>query len=217
MTRPVVRFILVCEGNSDKALVEHLQSLLIHCGAFEAVGTAVSWSSIKTSRERATSALGAKIRTLLAIDSEYDLLFIHRDSDNIGYESRLAEIESATAGIEEIPHWAPTIPVRETEAWLLLDEAAIRRVAGNPGGIVSLGLPEPLQVEDVPRPKETLQAALAAASGRRGSRLRKFRKNFPHHRRILLQQLPVGGQLEQVPAWRRLQQAVLDFLDAWAE
>lgn len=81
MSGRTVRFILICEGSSDKALVEHLQDLLIHCGAIEAIGAAVDRPSIKSSRNRSISAIGEKVRALLSIDSEYDLLFVHRDSD----------------------------------------------------------------------------------------------------------------------------------------
>ena len=31
-----IRFLLICEGSSDTALVSHIQALLIDCGASEA-------------------------------------------------------------------------------------------------------------------------------------------------------------------------------------
>lgn len=102
--------------------------------------------------------------------------------------------------------------MRSTEAWLLLNEAAIRRVAGNPRGSQPLQLPKPSQVENVSDPKEALRRALADASGKQGRRLRTVRKSFGQHRRILLEQLPVGGALEQVPAWRRLERRVSAFV-----
>ena len=80
------------------------------------------------------TAIGAKVQAFLAVDSKYDLMFVHRDSDNAGYKSRLTEIESAMDEVDTVLSWVPAIPVRETEAWLLLDEAAVRRVAGNPKG-----------------------------------------------------------------------------------
>ena len=108
--------------------------------------------------------------------------------------------------------WLPVIPVRTTEAWLLLDEAAIRRVAGNPRGRQPLRLPRPSQVENVSDPKETLRNALADASGKQGRRLQTTRKSFNQHRRILLEQLPVGGALKQVPAWCCLERRVSAFV-----
>ena len=52
-----------------------------------------------------------------------------------------------------------------TEAWLLADEAAIRRAAGNPNGTHDLHLPDIARLEDLPQPKKVLHQALAMASG----------------------------------------------------
>ncbi len=61
-----------------------------------------------------------------------------------------------------------------TEAWLLVDEMAIRSAAGNPNGTVPLDLPSLRKLEQVPDPKKVLLGALTTASGlnvRRRSRL----------------------------------------------
>ena len=50
------------------------------------------------------------------------------------------------------------------------------------------------------------------ASGHTGSRLRRFKKRFGPQRRVLLEQLPIGGALAQVPSWLRLREAVTDFV-----
>ena len=134
----------------------------------------------------------------------------------------MAEIEEGAveAGLES--DWVPVIPVRETEAWILLDEAAIRRVAGSPKGRRPLELPKLSQLENVSDPKKALEEALCTASGCQGNRLKRFRKRLGELRRILLEQLPVGGYLEEVPvggyleevpAWCRLKQSVEEFVN----
>ena len=152
--------------------------------------------------------LERKMGAVLASETEYDLLFVHRDADAAGHEARTREIAEASANVEPNVNRIPIVPVRTTEAWILLDEAAIRRVAGNPRGKQPLDLPKPSNVEHLTDPKGALATALAAASGCSGNRLRKFRKRFGQHRRILLEQLPVGGALDHVPAWARLREAV---------
>ena len=50
---------------------------------------------------------------------------------------RKNEIERAVAEAFQAgqpPAWASVIPVRMREAWLLFDETAIRKAAGNPSG-----------------------------------------------------------------------------------
>jgi hypothetical protein len=44
-----------------------------------------------------------------------------------------------------------------TEAWLLIDEKAIREAAGNPKGRQPLNLPKPSKTEELSDPKETLK------------------------------------------------------------
>ena len=213
MTKKIVRFVLVCEGTSDEALVAHLQRLLIHCGAAGAAGTSVALSSVPRSDTEPASALGDKIKTLLTNGSSFDLWFIHRDADDGNYTGRVSEIEEGARQAELKTDWVPLIPVRETEAWLLLDEAAIRRAAGSPKGRRPLNLPRPSQVEAVSDPKKALEVALCTASDFQGQRLKRFRRRLGDARRILLEQLPIGGQLEEVPAWQRLNNAVLHFLN----
>jgi hypothetical protein len=97
------------------------------------------------------------------------------------------------------------VPIHETEAWLLTDEAAIRRVAGRPNGREPLNLPPIQQIEQTKCPKERLEAALlAAAQPLSGQRLARFRHDFGQRRRQLLEELPLDGPLEHLRAWCRL-------------
>lgn len=89
-----------------------------------------------------------------------------------------------------------------TEAWLLLDEAEIRRVAGSPNGKVSLGLPKARNVESIPDPKALLAHTLAIASEFSGRRLDTFKKRFSEHRRQLLDRINPDGPIREVQSWR---------------
>lgn len=203
-----VRFILLCEGSSDRALVPHLERLLVSCGAPATVGFSVPLSTVKDPGGGRGSVLERKMEAVLSVETEYDLLFVHRDSDTAGHETRTREINEASANVALNVNRVPIVPVRTTEAWILLDEVAIRRVAGKPGGRQPLNLPRPSRVEHLADPKGALETALVAASGCSGNRLRKFRNKFGQHRRILLEQLPIGGALDHVPAWARLREAI---------
>ena len=69
--------------------------------------------------------LERKMGVVLAAETEYDLLFVHRDADAAGHEARTREIVDASANMELNVNRVPIVPVRATEAWILLDEAAI--------------------------------------------------------------------------------------------
>jgi len=69
---------------------------------------------------------------------------------------------------------------------------------------MSLNLPSPKQVQTIANPKERTGEVLAKASGFKGRRLKRFRKNFSLHRRELLEMLDCEGPVSKVPAFRRL-------------
>ena len=194
-----LRFLLVCEGSSDSALIPHISRLLLQSGHFDPQGQ--SWTR--------SGSLANKIREGLQFSGFCDLLFVHRDADSdvetssAGPERRYAEIEEAVHDSGFDGPWVGVVPVRMTESWLLLDEIAIRRFAGNLNGSNPMYLPAQTQVENESDPKGCLEKALVAASGLSGRHLRSFRRDIPELRRLLLEELPVGGSLEQVPSWVR--------------
>jgi hypothetical protein len=97
-----------------------------------------------------------------------------------------------------------------TEAWLLLDEAAIRDVAGRPSGRVALDLPEPGDVERLDDPKGKLQEALLTAGETTGRRRKQFERDFGRHRALLLERLDPTGPVRHLAAWQRLHREVHD-------
>jgi len=194
-----VSFAFLCEGSSDTGLIAHLETLLVHFGAQEATGMP----------DTRKGTIPARLRQLLTEETGtgIDMVFIHRDSDGPDRNGREREIRR---GVEEsgFPHpLIPVIPVQETEAWLLLDEQAIRDVVASKGK-QSLRLPKPNAIEGTRKPKEILQKALLAASETSGRRLKKEKNSFNHHRRVLLQRLDPFGAVRDLPSWQCLERDI---------
>ena len=199
MTARSVSFAFLCEGSSDTGLIAHLETLLVHFGAQEATGMP----------DTRKGTIPARLRQLLTEETEagIDMVFIHRDSDGPDRNGREREIRR---GVEEsgFPHpFIPVIPVQETEAWLLLDEQAIRDVVASKGK-QPLRLPKPNAIEGTRKPKEILQKALLAASETSGRRLKKEKNSFNHHRRVLLQRLDPFGAVRNLPSWQCLERDI---------
>ena len=199
MTARNVSFAFLCEGSSDTGLIAHLETLLVDFGAQEATGMP----------DTRKGTIPARLRQLLTegTGTGIDMVFIHRDSDGPDRDGREREIRR---GVEEsgFPHpFIPVIPVQETEAWLLLDEQAIRDVVASQGK-QPLRLPKPNAIEGTRNPKEILQKALLAASETSGRRLKKEKNSFSRHRRVLMQRLDPFGAVRNLPSWQCLERDI---------
>ncbi len=128
---------------------------------------------------------------------EPDVVIVHRDAEREDPATRRSEITAADAEA------TPVVPVRMTEAWLLIDERALRRAAGNPTGRTELGLPAVRRLEDVADPKETLHAALLAAADLAGPRRRRrFARQMPDRIDRLGALIATFAPLRCLPAFR---------------
>ena len=91
-----------------------------------------------------------------------------------------------------------------TEAWLLLDEAAIRHAADNPNGKVDLALPRLKDMEAMPDPKEKLNEVLRVACDLSGRRLDQFRRDEANRRVRVADFVQDFSPLLCLPAFKKL-------------
>lgn len=198
-------FVFVGEGSTDSALVSHLEDLCVLCGAGEATGIAPDLGRL---REKVGRTVGAQVEAAVALEPNANLIFVHRDADSADSEPRYREIDTAFEDLDVVQRGVPVVPVQETEAWLLLDEEEIRRVADNPNGRSQLDLPRPRRVEGISDPKSLLAEILVKASELRGRRLERFKRSIPRRVRLLLERLDPQGRVRLLPAWQRLRSDV---------
>jgi hypothetical protein len=194
---------MLADGTSDEPVATHVAALARKAG--------VELDVVVPNFARLNSPPGRTVRgrldRLLEIDSNFDLIIVHRDAEAQEPSSRVLEIQTACGAAEVDWPQIPVVPVRMTEAWLLLDEASIRLVAGTPTGRAPLNLPDVDRLESVPDPKAMLQDVLQRACGLRGRRLREFKRDFPEQRRQLLERLDRGGPIRSLSAWQQLETA----------
>jgi hypothetical protein len=175
----VLKTTLLSDGPSDRALLPVLNWLL-QCKITRYSLQRTQWADWRN-QKCPPQSLEGKIR----FTQEYypsDLLFIHRDAEAQNPEVRRAEIRRAALDAGIAPSSVCIVPVRMTEAWLLLDERAIRKAAGNPGGSVNLSLPIQQRIENIPDPKDTLFEAIRTASEHTGRRLKSLPVEKLRHR-----------------------------------
>ena len=167
-----IRYTLVSEGSSDRALLPILNCLLRQHTAGYAIQA--EWAELRH-LPRPPREFAAKIRMSLDL-YPCDVLFVHRDADKVAYNTRVTEIQRALSQVDvwDIERSIPVIPVRMTEAWLLLDEAALRHAAGNPNGRQQLEIPPLNRLEQLPDSKQILHQLLKDASELSGRHLKRF-------------------------------------------
>ena len=169
-----LRYTLLSDGSSDKALIPILTWLLREHHVECAIQP--RWADLRRlPKPKLPKTLSSRIISSLDL-YPCDLLFIHRDAEKQPRSFRVAEIQEAMekAGESLFVPIVCVVPVRMQEAWLLFDEAALRRASGNPRGRQPLQLPDLARVEQMPDPKNELYSLLQTASGLTGRRLKDF-------------------------------------------
>ena len=161
----ILRAAFIADGSSDLPIAGHLAALCLERGA-AAVVTPVDRSLLGASG----STVKGRLAYLVDQSPGLDPIFVHRDAEAQSPDQRRREIADAASDLGAPVPVVPVVPVRMTEAWLLLDEAAIRSVADKPRGKAKLTMPKASEVESLPDPKDLLKRLLLEASETRGRR-----------------------------------------------
>lgn len=159
-----LRGTLISDGTSDRLLIPIIHWTVCNNG-FHPIEISFPNLNIISPRPR---SLREKVQQAL-LASPCDVLFLHRDAEAEPPVRRIEEIESALVGIP-VAH-TKIIPVRMSEAWLLICEPSIRKVSGRPRGTAPLDLPRIDRLERLPDPKTKLIDLIICASEARGRRL----------------------------------------------
>ena len=145
-----------------------------------------------------------------------DLVFIHRDAERESVEKRVDEIRAA---LEQCTNDTPpaicVVPVRMQEAWLLIDESALRTAAGSPQGRQPLDLPDVKKLEELPDPKQILHDLLCQASGLRGRRRRRFIRDLGRHVHRLAEHIGNCSLLRELTAFQQVEDQVVALRRTW--
>jgi hypothetical protein len=194
-----LRYSLLTDGSSDRVLIPILSWLLREYCPNLAIQD--EWADLRRLPYPPRNLADRIIKCLELYPC--DLLFIHRDAEKVSLEKRACEIRVALTGIASPPVIC-VVPVRMQEAWLLFDEIAIRKAAGNPRGKVPLNTPTMDMVESLPDPKQRLYELLSLASGYSGRNMKRLRPNRRAH--DVPKFIKTFAPLRSLPAFRYLEE-----------
>lgn len=162
----VLKFLLISDGSSDSALIPIIKfALKSKYEGHDFLGERANFYRVpkppKTLHDRIT--VGKELY-------DPDIIFVHRDCEKDTIENRYNEIEHAMQDLDKT-NIIKVVPVRMTEAWLMIDETAIRLAVNNPNGNIKLNLPAFSRMETIVDPKQLLETLLRTASELKGRRL----------------------------------------------
>ncbi len=199
-----LRYTLLADGSSDRALLPILTWLLRQsCGAIPIEAEFADLRRLPHPPKKLSERINWSVELYPC-----DLLFVHRDAESAPIEEREAEIRKALkeSSVEDSVRVVCVVPVRMQEAWLLIDEAALRRAAGNPNGTQPLAMPDVKKLERLADPKQLICGLLRQASGLRGRRLKRFSWRSSAHR--VAEMIDDFSVLYRLAAFQRLAAAV---------
>lgn len=205
-----IRYTLLSEGTSDKALLPILNWLLKqHLPGY---AIQAEWADLAR-LPKAPKTLPERIQKSVEL-YPCELLFVHRDADGQGRRQRCDEIYSASKVIEDslgTTILICVIPVRMMEAWLLFNEDAIRTVAENPRGRERLSIPSIRTIEQLPDPKSLLNDLLRQANGSSGRKLKKFNARLNSKIQRIAEVIEDFSSLKELKAFCSLEADLISF------
>lgn len=205
-----VTFALVGEGSSDLNLARPLEELLFKFGVESVEARPIDLSMIP---DKVGHRVEDKIKWVVDQETDIELLFVHRDADNEGYEKRVSEIVQGMQATGDYLRCIPVIPVKTLEAWALVDEQKIRWVADNPRGTVPLAMPKIADIESIADPKKLLFSLIENASQTSGRKLKKLKTRMGAKRSLLIENTDVFGKVAHLSAWQSLENYVEEFVN----
>lgn len=198
-----IEAVLICDGPSDQALEHPIRWLLSKSGFQGTLNIEVpDFRKLKPRSSKLHHRLEAAVKLF-----QPSVIFIHRDAEREQWEARVSEIESSFQKLNRsgIPY-VPIVPVRMLESWLLFDEEAIRRAAGNPNGRCRLTMPRISTLSGIPDPKGRLCSLLSTASELSGRKLRKFKPLSKRH--LVAEEIGDFSPLLAVDSFKEVQNSI---------
>ena len=203
-----LRFTLVGDGSSDQALIPILTWLLRQY--WEGTPIQPAFADLRW-LPNPPGKLSQRIDKSVEL-YPCDLLFVHRDAEGKSMEDRFDEIGKSLARSERgktLPVVC-VVPVRMQEAWLLIDESALKTAVGNPSSRETLPMPDVRRLEGLKDPKSTLHELLRRASGLQGRRrLKHFNRDLGKCVQRVALQIGDFRPLRTLAAFRELENQVV--------
>jgi hypothetical protein len=163
MTRPLVPGLLA-EGITDTSFLAPLIRRQLVALSEKSARCVVSVGAVQLADCHTVEHPDRVLDAAVELAADCHLLFVHHDHrERTRADALIARIEDRLGGAG--PRGVRVVPVKETEAWMLADRAALGSIRGAEPDLAELP-PAPRDVERVEDPKALLRRVLPGASRR---------------------------------------------------
>lgn len=202
----LIRYTLIADGSSDKALMNIIKWLLDDL--YPKIPNKGSFADFKNLQNPPKKGnIKGQIECTKVL-YPFDILFYHRDAEankkNI-VDNRIAEIVKYLDK-DLLPKTICIVPIKMMENWLLLDDTAIKKAAGNRNYNKSLGLPLINTIENLNEPKAFLHDLLKDVSGLKGRQLKNFNVHQAVH--LVAENITDFSALRQLSAFNMFEESL---------
>ncbi|MDX9883135.1 MAG: hypothetical protein RBS73_13815 [Prolixibacteraceae bacterium] len=208
-----IKYTLIADGSSDMILLniikwslDNLYPRLPNEGSF------ADFRQMKNPPRRLTD----KVREA-KLYYPFDILFVHRDAESTNpriIHKRIREV-SKELSVDDVRKTICIIPVKMMETWLLIDENAIKKAAGNRNYRGNFILPSLRSLERESQPKELLHSLLREASGKKDRNLKKFNIDKAVH--LVAENIEDYSPLRNLVAFRAFEEELKKVVDKYLE
>lgn len=176
-----IRYTLIADGSSDMALMNIIKWVLDDL--FPKIPNKGSFADFRMLQNPPKKNDVKNQVKYAQYYYPFDILFYHRDAESNSNEiidQRILEIKEQ---LEEVLHSKTVfiVPIVMMESWLLLDETAIKKAAGNKNYRDEIILPSIKKIEAIKEPKLFLHDLLIEVSGLKSRQLKNFNVNQAVH------------------------------------
>lgn len=208
-----ITYTLLSDGSSDKTLMPIIDWALRQ-NISEDTLVQSEWADIYFSNKKLNSLTDRITYTLENFPC--DILFVHRDTESslpVDFTGRQSEVYNAWNNSKKNAKnkIVRVIPIRMTEAWLLIDKPAIRKASGNTNGTIRINLPGINDVESLPDPKNDLMQLIKDASGLKKRNLKKLNVRQSIH--LVAEYISDYSPLRNLAAFKKFEEELCSVLE----
>ena len=203
----MISYLFLSEGTSDQSIIPLINKIILNNYNVTINTIIPNFNSVRPR----PSGLTLKIKAVQKLYESIDFLVIHRDADSVGRDHRMNEIKSAIASVSPSFDFVAMIPVRMTEAWLLVDQAAIIHAMERPTYNKKIIFPPIKKIEKLAYPKNLLLQIVQEIADL--PKRRKNELNFPRIRKNIGEHISNYTILKILPAFALFEADLLSVLD----